>query len=233
VRQPDTFAVALVALPSTREAAEALGLELAGATVIHRTLAALEPLEGLAEILLAGGPAPPPAPLVRELQAPQPAGRPPVRVTGPAQSAWAALRSALDAAAPADAVLLLDANRPLASPAHLAALLAEAGRFPAVLSATPVRSTCKRVSGGTVTSTLARERLLHTRRPAAFQRRALEVALAQAGVEGGPLAGDVALCRRAGIPVRVLDDDPGCLPVETAADAELAQLALRPTPLAR
>jgi 2-C-methyl-D-erythritol 4-phosphate cytidylyltransferase / 2-C-methyl-D-erythritol 2,4-cyclodiphosphate synthase len=239
VQHPDTpgaggGVVALVALPRTREAGRALGLELAGHTVIHRTLAALEGLSGLIEIVLAAGPARLPAAVGRELQARGDA-QPPVRLAEPAErdrSPWAALCRALAASAPSDRVLLLDGNRPLLSTSHLAALLSEVGGCPAVLSATPVRSTCKLVTDGTITSTLRRDRLLHTRRPGAFQRGALQDALTRAAAEGRPPAGDVALCQWARLPVRVVEGDAGNLPIETPADAELAELALRPEPLA-
>jgi hypothetical protein len=146
---------------------------------------------------------------------------------------WAALGRALDATAPSTAVLLLDANRPLLSPPHLADLVAQAAECPAVLSAAPVRSTCKQVVDGTITATLRREHLLHARRPAAFQRPVLREALARAAAEGRPAAGDVELCRWAGVPVRLVEDGSGNLSVESAADAELVELMLRPAPLAR
>ena len=221
--------VALVALPPTREAGQALGLGLAGRSVVHRTLAALDGVEGLTEIVLAGGPAP--ASVHHALEARGP--RPPAWIATPAEHPWESLCRALQAAAPAPAVLLLDANRPLVSPTHLAALLAEVAASPAAVSAVPVRSTCKEVADGTITSTLRREDLLHTRRPAAFQRATLQRALARAAAEDRPPAGDAALCRWAGVPVRIVEDGPGNLPVETADDAELAELMLRPAPLAR
>lgn len=214
--------VALVALPPTGEAGEALGIEVGGETVIHHTLAALDGVEGLTEIVLAGGPAP--APVHREVEGR--GSRPPVWIAAPAERPWEALCGALAAAGPAAAVLLLDANRPLVIPSHLAALLAEVADSPAVLSAAPVRSTCKQVVDGTITSTLPREHLLHARRPAAFQRAALQRALAGATTEGRPGAGDAALCGWAGVPVRIVEDGPGNPPVETAADAELAELML-------
>lgn len=222
--------VALVALPRAHEAGEALGLQVAGETVIHHTLAALAGVEGLTEIVLAGGPAP--APVRREVEAR--GSRAPAWIAAPGDQPWEALSGALEAAAPAAAVLLLDANRPLVSPSHLVELLAQVADFPAVLSAAAVRSTCKRVSDGTITSTLSREHLLHARRPAAFQRAALQRALARAASEGRPSAGDAALCGWAGVPVRIVEDGPGNLPVETAADAELAEviLGLRPATLA-
>lgn len=223
--------VALVALPQTREAGEALGLPLAGQTVIDRTLAALDGLEGLTEIVLAGGLAP--APVQRAVEAR--ASHPPVWIAAPAEHPWAGLCRALEATAPTRAVLLLDASRPLVSPSHLAALVAGVAESPAVLSAAPVRSTCKQVVEGTVTSTVRREDLLHTRRPSAFQRPALQRALARAAAEGLPAAADATLCRWAGVPVRIIEDGAANLPVETAADAGLAELLLdpRPAPLAR
>lgn len=223
--------MALVALPYMGEAGEALGVDLAGQTVIERTLAALDGLEGLTEIVLAGGPAP--APVQRAVEA-RPS-QPPVWIAGPAEHPWAGLGRALEATAPTRAVLLLDASRPLVSPSHLAVLVAEVAESPAVLSGAPVRSTCKQVVDGTITSTLRREDLLHPRRPSAFQRAVLRRALARAVAEGLPPAADADLCRWAGVPLRIVEDGSANLPVETAADVELAELVLgpRPAPLAR
>lgn len=84
------------------------------------------------------------------------------------------IRSALVRAVGADRILIHDPQRPLASAAGMARLLARLDEAEVAVTAAPVRSTIKLVREGVIRGTVPRESLLYPQAPIAFRRAALE-----------------------------------------------------------
>jgi 2-C-methyl-D-erythritol 4-phosphate cytidylyltransferase len=157
-----------------------------------------------------------------------------VAVAGGAQRSHS-VRAALAAAGTGDdaeAVIVHDAARPLATAALFAQALEELARAPeadAVIAAAPVTDTIKEVGddGRSVTRTLSRARLWAVQTPQVFRRAALARVLEEA--DEALLAGatdDAWLIERAGGTVQVLGADAGNLKVTTPHDLRVAELVL-------
>jgi 2-C-methyl-D-erythritol 4-phosphate cytidylyltransferase len=148
------------------------------------------------------------------------------------QSVRAALAACPDEPG-ADVVIVHDAARPLATPdlfTQTLDALALAPEADAVIAATPVSDTIKRIAddGRSVLSTLDRSTLWAVQTPQVFRRAALERALAGASDELLSQATDDAwLIERAGGVVHVIGSDPGNLKITTPEDLRVAELLLR------
>jgi 2-C-methyl-D-erythritol 4-phosphate cytidylyltransferase len=121
---------------------------------------------------------------------------------------------------PDDAAVILvhDAARPLL-PAELVPRLLDAlaQGFDGAVPGLPVRDTVKRVVGGTVAETPARDELVTVQTPQAFVAAVLRAALAR-GEEGTDCA---SLVEAAGGRVTVVEGDARLLKVTTRADLDL------------
>lgn len=120
---------------------------------------------------------------------------------------------------PADAAVIVvhDAARPVLPEEVLERVLAPLSEgWDGVVPALPVADTLKRVRGGEVVETLAREELVAVQTPQAFLADALRRA-----VEGGEASDCAALVERAGGRVKVVEGDRRLLKVTTQADLEL------------
>lgn len=139
-------------------------------------------------------------------------------VTGGATRAES-VRIALDEV-PTEALVVLvhDAARPLVNDAVIGRLLARlAEGVDGVVPGLPIGDTIKRVEGGLVVETVAREALVGVQTPQAFLADRLRAAYA------GELAGATdcaSLVERAGGRVAVVAGDPRLVKVTTAADLE-------------
>jgi 2-C-methyl-D-erythritol 4-phosphate cytidylyltransferase len=141
------------------------------------------------------------------------------------QSVLAALN-----AAPGDPVIVHDAARPLVTAQVFQAALDELERHgcDAVIAAAPVSDTIKEVSAdGVVTRTLTRAGLWAVQTPQVFRRAALERALSASAEDLAGATDDASLVERAGGVVRVIASPAENLKVTTAADLQVAELALR------
>jgi 2-C-methyl-D-erythritol 4-phosphate cytidylyltransferase len=141
------------------------------------------------------------------------------------------VRRALAAASGDGPVVVHDAARPLASVELFERALAElaASGADAVITATPVADTIKRVGsdGRTVEATLERGRLWAVQTPQVFRRSALEGVLARASEQDLAAATDDAwLIERAGGSVRVVPGEPANLKVTTPFDLRVAEMVL-------
>jgi len=153
-----------------------------------------------------------------------------VGVTGGA-SRSESVRHALEAADPAEVVLVHDAARPLLTGALAEEVLAALGEDPgaaAAIAAAPVTDTIKRAGrdGGTVIETLDRRELWAVQTPQVFRRAALARAL---DVESEMLAqasDDAWLIERAGGRVIVVPGSAENLKITTRVDLRLAELLL-------
>ncbi|HEX6490452.1 MAG TPA: 2-C-methyl-D-erythritol 4-phosphate cytidylyltransferase [Gaiellaceae bacterium] len=124
-----------------------------------------------------------------------------------------------EVAADAAAVLVHDAARPLLPPEVVERVLRALGEgWDGVVPALPLADTVKRVRGGQVVETLARDELVAVQTPQAFRAPVLRGALA------GDLAGATdcaALVEAKGGRVTTVPGDPRLLKVTSAADLEL------------
>jgi 2-C-methyl-D-erythritol 4-phosphate cytidylyltransferase len=122
-------------------------------------------------------------------------------------------------------VIVHDAARPLARPALidrvLGGLIDADGSVPGVA----VTDTVKRVSGERVVETLDRSQLVAVQTPQAFRAEALRQAYAQPE-RPADVTDCAGLLERIGLPVAVVEGDPGNVKVTVPADLERAERAL-------
>ena len=141
------------------------------------------------------------------------------------------VRRALEAAPPAEQVVVHDAARPLVRPQHFADTLAALADADAAIVAARVPDTVKEAGEDRlVTATLDRSRLWAIQTPQAFRRDVLERAL---DVDAATLAratDDAWLVERAGGTVRVVESTPENFKVTTPHDLKVAELLLRERP---
>jgi 2-C-methyl-D-erythritol 4-phosphate cytidylyltransferase len=132
-------------------------------------------------------------------------------------------------ALPADAehVLIHDGARCLVDPGLFDRCAAAVLAGDAVIAATPVTDTIKRVDGlGLITDTPDRAALWAAQTPQAFAVAALREGHAQARKLGWSVTDDASLFERLGWPVRVLDAGPANIKVTTPFDLTVAEAVL-------
>ena len=133
---------------------------------------------------------------------------------------------------PADAtqVLIHDGARCLAEPALFDRCADALAGGQALIAATPVTDTIKRVDGqGVITATPDRSELWAAQTPQGFQVDQLRQGHAEAQAKGWSVTDDASLYERLGWPVQVLDAGPANIKVTTPFDLTVAEavLALR------
>lgn len=126
-------------------------------------------------------------------------------------------------------VCIHDAARPCLADAWVSRAFEEAERHDAVIYATPVAGTLKRVDGqGRITETVSRDGLWEAQTPQVFRRELIDEAYAQRGEFQA--TDDAQLVERLGRPVRVLTGSPVNLKIATKDDQRLAEQALKALP---
>jgi 2-C-methyl-D-erythritol 4-phosphate cytidylyltransferase len=125
-------------------------------------------------------------------------------------------------------VAVHDAARPFVRAADVARVLAAAREVGAALLAVPVTDTIKRVREGRVIETPERTTCWAAQTPQAFRTEVLQEALAKATAAGVVVTDDVQLVERLGLPVAVVEGDPGNVKITgpqdlVAAEARLAR----------
>lgn len=141
------------------------------------------------------------------------------------------VRNALDAlasrAGERDRVLVHDAVRPCLHPDDLDRVIREAhASEDGALLGTPVRDTMKRVSGGRVAGTVARESLWHALTPQVFPLGALRQALERAARDGVTVTDESQAMERAGYRPRVVPGRSDNLQITRPEDLDLAAFFL-------
>ena len=136
------------------------------------------------------------------------------------------------AALPAEAehVLIHDGARCLAEPALFDRCADAVAAGTALIAATPVTDTIKRVNGdGLITETPLRSELWAAQTPQGFQVDQLRRGHAEAQAQQWEVTDDASLFERLGWPVQVLDAGPANIKVTTPFDLTVAEavLALR------
>jgi 2-C-methyl-D-erythritol 4-phosphate cytidylyltransferase len=126
-------------------------------------------------------------------------------------------------------VLVHDAARPFVRARDVARVLAAAREVGAALLAVPVTDTIKRVREGRVVETPERSECWEAQTPQAFRADVLREALAKAISAGVRATDDVQLVERLGLPVAVVEGDPGNVKITRPEDLALAQARLAGT----
>ena len=123
-------------------------------------------------------------------------------------------------------VVVHDGARPLAEPELFDRCAAAAAERGAVIAATPVADTLKRVAeDGAITGTVDRAGLWAAQTPQAFRLETLRRALAASS--GETVTDEAGLCEAAGMPVSVIPSSPANLKVTRAEDISVADALLR------
>jgi 2-C-methyl-D-erythritol 4-phosphate cytidylyltransferase len=135
------------------------------------------------------------------------------------ESVWLALQ----AAPPAELVLVHDAVRPFIDRRLIDAVLAAAAEHGAAICALPLAETVKRVREGRVEATVDREGLWAVQTPQAFRAALLREAHDKARRDGVAGTDDAMLVERLGHPVRVVPGLAGNVKITTADDLRRAR----------
>ena len=130
----------------------------------------------------------------------------------------------------ADIVVIHDAARPFVTAAVIGRTIDAAEKYGAAIAAIPVRDTVKQTGAGVadgsrpITATVPRESIFLAQTPQAFRRDVLARALA----EGSDVdaTDEAMLVERLGLPVHVVEGDPGNIKVTTPLDLEEARRRL-------
>ncbi|MEN3279971.1 MAG: 2-C-methyl-D-erythritol 4-phosphate cytidylyltransferase [Solirubrobacteraceae bacterium] len=188
---------------------------LAGRPMVHWSIAALEEVTAITEIVVALPPG---------VDAPEGT----IGVAGGTQRSHS-VQAALAAARADDVVVVHDAARPLVTAALVEDCLAAIadGGCDAAIAAAPVTDTVKECDGPTVVRTLDRSRLWAVQTPQAFRREALERALDQDDAIVAAATDDAALVEALGGTVRLVPAPRENLKVTTPLDLRVAELLLR------
>ena len=152
-----------------------------------------------------------------------PARLPPLRVVQGGERRQDSVANGFDAVdASAEVVLIHDAARPFVSAGLIDRTIDAAAAHGAAIAAVQSRDTVKRVAGGTIVETIARDTIYLAQTPQGFRREVLAAAIAagRAGAEG---TDEAALAERAGHKVHVVDGDPGNVKITTADDLAAAR----------
>lgn len=191
-------------------------LPLSGVPLYLRSLSAFEPYVGVAVIVT---PTEWAERVREETSALWGGGRVIVESGGPERqdSVW---RGLCRLPSGVDLVMIHDAARPFVSGRLIRTVMERAELDGACIPGLPVAETVKEVDGGRVTRTLDRRRLVLVQTPQGFRRDLLTKAFQKAAEEGFYGTDEAMLLERIGIPVAVVEGEPGNIKVTRKADLE-------------
>lgn len=124
-------------------------------------------------------------------------------------------------------VAVHDAARPLVRPADVSRVIAVARAHGAALLVGPISDTVKRVCGDVVEATLERATLRSAQTPQVARIDWLREGIAKAQADGVIATDDAQLLERLGLPVHVVEGDPGNRKITHADDLAAAEAELR------
>jgi len=131
-------------------------------------------------------------------------------------------------------VLIHDAARPFVTPKVIEGVVdALAAGSLAVLPMIPVTDTVKRVRGGHVAETPAREELMAAQTPQGFVREVLAEAFARAAAEDWQVTDDASLAERANVAVSVVPGSPENVKITNPEDLRLLNQDTKTFPVPR
>jgi 2-C-methyl-D-erythritol 4-phosphate cytidylyltransferase/2-C-methyl-D-erythritol 2,4-cyclodiphosphate synthase len=241
MNQPSTYAVILAAGAGSRLAGAGLPvkkqfLEYRGAPLVWhcaRAFARVARISGLVFV------APPDeveavAALVGDLYARENLGLPYQVVAGGERRQDSVLNGLTAVPTQARFVLIHDAARPFVTPQVIANVVDAliAGSL-AALPMIPVTDTVKRVRGGLVAETPAREELMAAQTPQGFVREVLVQAFARAAAEDWQVTDDASLAERANVAVSVVPGSPDNVKITNPEDLRLLSQDAQTFPLPR
>ena len=158
------------------------------------------------------------------------AAKPVVWIQGGSTRQESVLRGLAGLPSEAEHVLIHDGARCLAEPALFDRCAEAVAAGTALIAATPVTDTIKKVDGdGQITETPPRSELWAAQTPQCFQVEQLRRGHAEAQAQQWEVTDDASLFERLGWPVQVLDAGPANIKVTTPFDLTVAEavLALR------
>jgi 2-C-methyl-D-erythritol 4-phosphate cytidylyltransferase len=124
-------------------------------------------------------------------------------------------------------VLIHDSARPFVTRKVIDAVLAAAGKYDAVIAATPEHDTVRRFSGDRALGTIDRNELIRVQTPQLFLRNKLLDAFEHAASLASPPTDEAMLMERAGVAVGVAPGDPLNFKITTKEDLRLAEAFCR------
>ena len=155
------------------------------------------------------------------------AAKPVVWIQGGSTRQESVLRGLAGLPAGAEHVLIHDGARCLAEPALFDRCAEEVAAGSALIAATAVTDTIKRVNGdGLILETPDRSELWAAQTPQGFQVDQLRRGHAEAQAQGWTVTDDASLYERLGWPVQVLDAGPANIKVTTPFDLTVAEAVL-------
>ncbi len=144
------------------------------------------------------------------------------------ESRQASVAAGLKAVPPAiGCILVHDAVRPFVSQQTIEEVILLVRREGAAAAAVPVADTVRRAEGGWFDELVDRQNLYRMQTPQGFRRDWIEEAHRKALQDAVTATDDVALVRRLGHPVRLVEGDARNIKITTPADWELAQILWR------
>ncbi|MDE3156154.1 MAG: 2-C-methyl-D-erythritol 4-phosphate cytidylyltransferase [Acidobacteriota bacterium] len=202
-------------------------LELAGRSILQRTVEAFEASPDIHEIVVvlpADTAAAPPAWLG------QGASKPRRVVAGGERRQDSVANGFAAVEATADLVVIHDAARPFVSRDLIARTIRAAAEAGAAIAALPARDTVKQgrrdgtgtTAAWTIDATLPRETIFLAQTPQAFRCEVLRAAMAVARA-GADVTDEAALAERAGHPVRLVEGEAANLKITTREDLAFAR----------
>ncbi len=199
-------------------------LELGGRSILELSISALASCHRIDEIVVAV----PQEHLAAAQSAwPNGGGTPVTFVAGGARRQDSVGNAFAHTSASADIVLIHDAARPFVTAAIISRAIDAAMTHGAAIAAIPVRDTVKQAGASGVdgsrpiTATIPRESVLLAQTPQAFRRDVLARALT-AGM-AIDATDEAMLVERLGLPVHIVEGDPGNMKVTTPEDLETAR----------
>lgn len=203
-------------------------LELGGRSILDLSIDALAASARIHEIVVAV----PPDHLAAAAASWDGATSKPVRfVAGGARRQDSVANAFARTSAHADIILIHDAARPFVTAAVIDRAIDAALAHGAAIAAIPVRDTVKQAGAGAgaadgsrpITATIPRETVFLAQTPQAFRREVLARALeAGAGIDA---TDEAMLVERLGLPVQIVDGDPGNVKITTPEDLATARAA--------
>ena len=122
-----------------------------------------------------------------------------------------------------DAVVVHDAARCMASPALFGAVLAALSDADGAVPVVEVADTVKRIEGGRVVGTVARDELALAQTPQAFRLEVLRKLHMRAAAEGMSFTDDAGLLEWGGFTVAAVEGEPGNFKITTPPDLQRAR----------
>lgn len=204
-------------------------LELGGRSILDLSIDALASCGRIHEIVVAV----PPDHLAAASASWAGATSPPVTcVAGGARRQDSVANAFARTSAHADIILIHDAARPFVTAAVIDRAIDAARAHGAAIAAIPVRDTVKQAGPAAadgarpIAATIPRETVFLAQTPQAFRRDVLARALAAGG--GLDATDEAMLVERLGLPVQLVDGDPGNVKITTPDDLAAARAAATP-----